>query len=118
MQWRRYAVMVGARYNDDNTPRHVEWEGTCITGVCAICHSSKINFVRVSPCNDGRVCVDERFQYAPAGVLSFSFYWVRHSYRTNRVTTTTAMAASTTTTTTNECPFDRSIGCLFRTIRC
>lgn len=62
-------------YNEDKTPRIVEWSGACVEDRCRACASSFSSFTVVAMCNDGRICRTNEITYAPAGVLSFSYSW-------------------------------------------
>lgn len=65
------------RYNSTTgNARYVEWEGTCQKGKCFICSTAPIPTAPVSYCNDGRVCVDNKFDYAVVGIFSWSFFFV------------------------------------------
>jgi hypothetical protein len=64
------------KYFANNTARYVEWEGTCQKGKCYVCSTAPIPTAPVSYCNDGRVCVDNHFNYAVVGIFSWSFFFV------------------------------------------
>eukprot|EP01094_Clydonella_sp_ATCC50884_P006003 TRINITY_DN1500_c0_g2_i1.p1 TRINITY_DN1500_c0_g2~~TRINITY_DN1500_c0_g2_i1.p1 ORF type:complete len:137 (+),score=27.50 TRINITY_DN1500_c0_g2_i1:367-777(+) len=63
-------------YNPDLTPATVEWEGSCQRGRCRMCSVAPIPTAPITYCSDGRVCVNNQFKYAAAGIFSWSFLWI------------------------------------------
>merc|ERR1711907_280167 len=63
-------------YNADLTANMVEWEGSCQRGQCEMCSTSPIPTAPITYCSDGRVCVNNKFTYAPSGIFSWSFFFI------------------------------------------
>ena len=59
------------KYNEDNSARVVEWEGSCQQGVCRICTGWIFPFAPFSGCPDGRVCMGGEYIQT---VLELSVY--------------------------------------------
>ena len=65
---------INKRYGSDLNAEWVEWEGSCILGICKECSISPIPTLPIAYCPDGRSCSrDGKLMYSPYGILSLNF---------------------------------------------
>lgn len=61
------------RFDSQFQARHVEWEGACVQGSCAVCSIAPLTMLPLSICSDGRSCTrDGTIGDIPMGIFAWS----------------------------------------------